>query len=197
MRLVLGAANTAMLRTVLFLTRHPIAGGFKIVDFAPKGTFASVLPVVNEAIDLIATYDPRRYHRIRRDIRYIIVARTPLSEVAEYWPNLRACILDPSFVGSHAAGSIALSIVHEATHARLWKAGVRYGENVRARVERRCILEEIAFARRVPDGGELESEARGRLHDPAFWGDEAMRSRQQKRLEAIGMPAWVRRLARP
>jgi hypothetical protein len=194
---MLAAANTAMLRTVLFLTRHPAVDGFTIVDFAADGAFAQVLPLVTEAIRLIAIHDPRRYTRIHRDIQYIIVARTPLSEVAEYWPNLRACILDPSFARSHSAGRTALNIVHEATHARLWKVGVRYKENVRARVERRCILEEIAFASQVPDGGELEADARSRLHEPAFWNDEAVQSRQQKRLVAIGMPEWVRRIARP
>jgi hypothetical protein len=185
-----------MLRANLRLTKHTTAAGVPIVDFAPSGTFAPAFPKVRAAVDLIATHDPRRFVRLRQDLKYVIVARTPISEVAEYWPNLHACLVDAAFATAHPPGITALNIVHEAVHARLWKAGIRYDEAIRARVERCCIMEELAFAERVPDGAELQAAAQRKLYDESYWNDGAMQDRQLNRLESQGVPRWLARLAR-
>jgi hypothetical protein len=191
---VLGAANTAMLRANLRLTTHTVVADVPVVDFAPSGSFTQALPNIREAVQLLATHDPRRFARIRRDLKYIVVTRTLLSEVAEYWPNLRACLLDASFATAQPPSTTALNIVHEATHARLWRAGIRYNELVRARVERCCIGEELAFAMRVPNGDELQGAARRKLYDASYWSDASMRDRKLKRLESRGVPRWLARL---
>jgi hypothetical protein len=184
-----------MLRANLRLTKHAVVAGVPLVDFAPAGAFTQAFPAVRDAIQLLATHDPRRFARLRQDLDYIIVARTPVSPVAEYWPNLRACLLDATFAAAQPPGIAALSIVHEAAHARLWQAGVRYDEALRGRVEHCCVREELAFARRVPDGAELETAARRKLHDHAYWNDAAMRARRLERLESHGVPRWLVRLA--
>jgi hypothetical protein len=101
------------------------------------------------AIDLVAEVDPRRFSRMRSDIKYIIA--TPLQKAnAAYLPKSRTCYLNSSVVKNHSAANLAILLVHEATHARLELAGVRQWPDRRMRFERVCVRAEIAFADRLP-----------------------------------------------
>jgi hypothetical protein len=104
---------------------------------------------VEDALRLIETYDPRRYRRFLRDLERIWVVPTA-GGIAHFDRSIWACALDPRFILSEmtASGDIAEAIVHEATHARLWRCGFRYSEEVRSRVEAICFRRERAFAGR-------------------------------------------------
>ena len=79
--------------------------------------------------------------------------------------------------------------MHEGAHARLLRAGVGYAEPARARVERICVGQEAAFARRLPDGAALVAEALARRDAPARARPELYSNRAQ-RARAL---AWPRR----
>src|SRR5258708_5937554 len=108
-----------------------------------------VLGRVVDALCLIKTHDPHRYNRILRDLDRLWVRPVPGAR-GRYNVSLRACELNRRFVLDEASELIAATIVHEATHARLWHCGFGYEEGVRARVENVCARRELAFAAKLP-----------------------------------------------
>jgi len=102
------------------------------------------------AVALIDKYDPVRFRRICRDLKNgIIVFPTRSAARAEYHRDVDVCFLRADHVLTGHPGFIALSIVHEATHARMRRLSHATPAQ-RARMERICIGAEIAFASRVP-----------------------------------------------
>src|SRR5262245_47027400 len=96
-----------------------------------------------EALGLIKRYEPRRYTRLLRDLDRVWVRLIP-EALARFNPSLRACELDTRYVRDQASTPelIAATIVHEATHARLWHCGIGYEEDQRHRVEAVCVRRE-------------------------------------------------------
>jgi hypothetical protein len=104
-----------------------------------------VMRRVEETLRLIKTYDERRYKRLISDLSRVWVRLVP-GGLGKYTHSLRACELDERFVLAETSPPemIAATIVHEATHARLWRFGFGYDENVRGRVEAVCVRRELA-----------------------------------------------------
>ena len=85
-----------------------------------------------------------------------------------------------------------MTLVHESTHGYIASRGCSYEEHRRAQIERICVRAEIAFARRLPDPGNLVAEAEAVLNFPSeFWRSEAFSERNIKRLEVINAPRWM------
>lgn len=102
------------------------------------------------AVALLDRYDPIRLRRICRDLKTgIIVFPTGSTARAEYHRDVDVCFLRHDYVVSGHPGFIALSIVHEATHARMRRLSHDTPKR-RARMEQICIAAQIAFASRVP-----------------------------------------------
>lgn len=102
------------------------------------------------AVALLDRYDPVRFRRICHDLKNgIIVFPTRSPARAEYHRDIDVCFLRSDYVASGHPGFIALSIVHEATHARMRHLSHATPER-RARMEQICIGAQIAFASRVP-----------------------------------------------
>ncbi len=106
------------------------------------------------ALELIARQDPRRYRRIRKEFGFI-VHRELAGAIGRYhrWPS--ACLLDFGKFNDRWKGQeklswlLASTLVHEATHAVLFHAGVRPTPATRPRIEHVCHLEETRFAAHV------------------------------------------------
>jgi hypothetical protein len=114
--------------------------------------------------------------------------------------KLQMCILDRDFYCRNDASTsrMTLTIVHEATHARLCKFKVKYSEDIRDRVERICIKSEIAFAKRLPDGKKLVEMAESKLKRPKSFYTNAQH--QQRNLDALGelrKKTWLARILYP
>jgi hypothetical protein len=117
---------------------------------------------VKTAVALLDKYDPVRFRRICRDLgNGIIVFPTPGTARAEYHRDVDVCFLKGDFVLSGHPGFIALSIVHEATHARMRRLS-HADPARRARMERICINAQIAFASHVPGVSATIDELRAR-----------------------------------
>ncbi len=153
----------------------------------------SLLPLcfakLRRALDFLAERDPRRYRRLHRDVKRVLVSRyegshflPPLRMIVLYWPN--AAMDTPE--------EIALSLVHEATHARLHARGIAYLPELRARIEAACLAQEMAFARRIPGGSALVDPHA--LERP-WWTTEAYGRRWLRELRDLGTPRWLYRLA--
>jgi hypothetical protein len=157
---------------------------------------------VEEALCLIKTHDRLRYDRLLRDLDRVWVAILP-GIVGCYSEGLRACQLDPRHVLDENTPTevIASTIVHEATHARLHRAGIGYDEARRDRIEAVCVRRELAFARKLPDGEEVRAYA-GRLlelcAEPGLWTDAKFDERfvegSAEALQYLGVPAWLVRI---
>jgi hypothetical protein len=108
----------------------------------------------------------------------------------------KACQLDARFVRDAATApeDIAVSLVHEATHARIdrW---IPYREDLRERIEAICRRQELAFARRLPGGAAIVRRMEEWLAQPPakeFWSDMAFRDRwlegSFENLRQLGFP---------
>jgi hypothetical protein len=154
---------------------------------------------VQQAVEVLATYDLRRLERAKRDLRGILVVA--VGGDGEYWRGQRLCVLDDRPVKSDDVTpfSVAGTIAHEAMHARLFHAGFGYGPGNRNRVERVCCKAELDFGQRLPpeDGRPVVERAQARLaQDPEqLWSDAAVAGYSADRLRKLGMPQWFIRLA--
>jgi len=157
----------------------------------------AVMRRVEEALSLIKLHDQRRYDRLARDVRRVWVRLVP-GAIARYSPDLQACELDEHFVLADTSSPdlIAAVIVHEATHARLWRCGMGYDEALRSRVESVCFRRELAFAARLPNGERVRAQAEAALaFPPTTWTDTAERERLLQGaavvLRQLSVPRWL------
>jgi hypothetical protein len=159
-------------------------GGFVICDVRDIDEIGMRAQRVADALSLIAAVDERRLERMRRLANRIIIVPT-LGTDGEYWHRHRVLVLCEAHAENAPLEHIAMTLVHEATHARLRKAGIGYDARIRHRVERACIGEELAFARRLPNPETWVELAGAKRVDPEYWSDEQA---QQRRVRAL--PFW-------
>ncbi len=105
------------------------------------------------ALELARQKDPRHYQRIRGSFDFIVHEELVVVK-AQYWRWPAACVLDFSrypFQKSPEAVLFMLTttLVHEATHAVLFRRGVPHTRKNFLEVERLCCLEEARFAKRI------------------------------------------------
>jgi predicted SprT family Zn-dependent metalloprotease len=152
---------------------------------------------VEEALGLIKKYDQLRYNRLMHDLERIWVV--PLSgAVGAFDTSTGSCKLDPRIVLAEPPETIAAVIVHEATHARLHRCGIRYEEDERGRVEAACIRRELAFAAKLPGGEWVREQAARYLEscaNPEHWSDASISERHLnaavQTLRYVGFPDWL------
>jgi hypothetical protein len=152
---------------------------------------------VSEALSLIRRYDPRRFARIVHDGVRIVFSRHLAH--AQYWSPVNVIALNLPSVMRWTAPQTATAIVHEATHARLSRAGIAPSRAAIARIERRCVEEEISFVRRLPhtdEAFEQWAEQKRGLLVTKWWTRRGKARRRVALLEREGGPAWLLWLAR-
>jgi hypothetical protein len=163
--------------------RHLIHGfTVTIVNTRSDIDTAQVVQRLTQALDLIATYAPRRFRRMHRDLAGLVVRRFPCR--GAFFPEQRECLVELTFTVNprHMLAEIASSIVHEATHARIAGMCGPLPKRDRAREERLCREAELEFGLALPDGSGVVERARWALAlsdqdvAPAVdWGEGARR----------------------
>jgi hypothetical protein len=144
------------------------------------------------ALSLIRERDRRRYHRITQDLRRIALAKVG----GEYYDiGIRTYVMDLSCLQARSPIDIALTIVHESTHARLRKCGIQTTKENRSRVEHVCLGQESAFAARCPDAAELLQRIEAKKRDP-WWAESQVADRYDQYLRGLGLPTWFIRARR-
>jgi hypothetical protein len=108
------------------------------------------------ALDLIAEHAPRNYRRLREDVAALVVERFPCR--GAFFPDTRECLVELTFAVNprHTLAEIASSIVHEATHARVWRRCGALPVRMRPREERLCRRAELEFGLALPAGPDAE-----------------------------------------
>lgn len=137
----------------------PLIDGVGIVSVAldtsdeQRDRFAAYM---TDALRIIRTFDPVRYRRVVKHLRFLVNA--PCRSSASYEHGAKACRIDFNDVALEDEGTVhpwyvahfAKSIVHEATHAYLMDHFVPYTAGNRARVERICIAQQNIFLTKLP-----------------------------------------------
>lgn len=193
-RSVQAAVRFAFLRTAVALSPRMEFEGFEVADLRSGKNGTALMKRVGEVIRFIVDTDSVRARRIRQDLRRIVVMDLGGS-AGGYLAEIDACALDPSHVEQQPIQAMALILVHEATHARIRRAGIRYDPEMRGRIERICINEEIAFAGQVENGAIYIAEARRALDQP-WWSVNDERKREERQLRALGWPEWTLKFRR-
>ena len=169
-------------------TRSMRVGGVDVVtNFgADIGRAAAVRARIGLALELIDHYAPRVGACLRRDVVAIFLWRAGGSS---YNSAMRTITLDLRWSMAGVVEDLAMTLVHEATHARQFALGVRtrpQGELLR-RVESHALAETIAFSERLPPGpGAKPSVA---SLDTQWWTWDKKAARTMEGLEDAGFPA--------
>jgi hypothetical protein len=182
----------------LWLSKSRVTDGLWIG--AAQSDSEPALQRVEAALRLIDRSAPLHYRRVKNSLSRIWVTLVPHGAGC-YLHSLNACLLDERVVVSETTTLewIASAIVHEATHARLEKRGIRYDETVRHRIERICIRRELNFARHLSGIDALQKEISQRLdwcHDGnEYYTDQNMwhgiDQGNADALRHLGTPEWV------
>jgi hypothetical protein len=177
-------------RLLLWLSAHKTIDGL----YVSVAENSPTLRKVEEALNLIKVHDRRRYDRLRHDLVRVWVRLLP-GNLACFNATFGACELDTRFVLERPPEIIAAAIIHEAAHARLWRAGIEYVEEARHRIEAICIRQELAFAGRLPDGKIVREWAEAGLSQPPDLTDLGFGTRHLTgNIEAFrhsGAPEWL------
>jgi hypothetical protein len=135
----------------------------RILNTRPEIHTAQVAERLGLALDLIATYAPRCYRRVRTDLAGFVVERFACR--GAFFPASRECLVELTFTVNPQVSlpEIAASIVHEATHARVahWCGGSP--PQHRGREERLCRRAELDFGLALPDGAVVVRRAQATL----------------------------------
>lgn len=144
---------------------HRLVHGFpvRILNTRPDIETEQVVRRLTAALDLIATYAPRRYRRLRRDLAGFVVERFACR--GAFFPQSRECLVELTFTVNprHGLPEVAASIVHEATHARVARMCRARSPEQHAREERLCRRAELEFGLALPDGAVVVQRARDSL----------------------------------
>lgn len=134
-------------------------------DLSPDGAGQ-----ISRALELIRDTLPSVYARMRRDVAKIVLLK---AGAPEFWPFGKAIVLKKATVERAELPLLAMTLVHEAMHARLWSAGIGYPSKARARIEALCVGAEVRLARELPDGAALEAFALEKLNRE-WWTESAI-----------------------
>lgn len=177
-------------RLIIRFSHISSAEGMELRVFDDAAAAEAVFSRAAGALRLIATTDPNRYRRIRRDVERLLFTS---ASGGQYLPRLRTCRIGIDYATRSTTLDLAMMIVHEATHARLWALGCRYEEGVREKVERICVNAEVAFASRI--AGAESSVARSQeLLKSKWWIPEEISRENLDSLRTHGCPEWLVRL---
>ena len=189
-------------RIDLWLSKGHVFDGIWVGSFRSDGEPA--IQRVEDALRLIERCAPLHYRRIKNNLTRIWVHLVPHGAGC-YLHSLNACLLDERIVISETTTVewIASAIVHEASHARLEKLGIRYDEALRQRIERICARRELDFSRHLTDVDSLQEEITWRLdrcsEEKSPYTDQTMWENtvegKAEILRHLGMPEWAITLA--
>jgi hypothetical protein len=138
----------------------------RIMNTRPEIQTDQVIERLTAALDLIATYAPARYRRLRKDFAGFVIQRFACR--GAFFPESRECLVELTFTVNprHTLPEIAASIVHEATHARVAQMCRARPPDQHTREERLCRRAELELGLALPEGAVVVQRARASLALP-------------------------------
>ncbi|MGH6822017.1 MAG: hypothetical protein ACRECP_02940 [Methylocella sp.] len=159
---------------------------------------------VEDALRLIKQHDSLHYSHVIHNLERIWLHLVP-NALKHYDRSLNACVLDERFVllETTTLERIASTIVHEATHARLARWGISYGdEKTRPRIEAICLRRELNIIAKLPNCKPLREQIARTLEwcdsNHNYFSDVSFQRRNDQgyveALRYLGTPDWLIRL---
>jgi hypothetical protein len=149
---LLDRVRSLLLGTDGAVPEHHVVRGFPVVveNSRPDIDTAAVLRRLDEALQLIETWQPWRFAHLRRDVDQFWVVRYPCR--GAFFPDTRTCMTELTFLARTdiTAAPVASSILHEGMHARVNAMGVSPVDRDMAHEERICRRAELAFGQALP-----------------------------------------------
>jgi hypothetical protein len=170
-----------------------------LLNTRPDIESARVFARLDAALELIERFQPSHFRRMHRDFSRIQVRRFPCR--GAYFPDTRICLVELTFVVNpeFTPTQVAATILHEAMHARLDNAGVKYDGTSSAKHERFCRRAEVEFGMIAPDGAPVVERALASLASaddevaPVIDWDIAGRRVADADVHALAVPEWMKR----
>ena len=148
---------------------------------------------VAAALELLVLYAPARAQRVCR-LGGILIFGITKDHSARYFPRPNLCQLWKTFVlaSETTPERLATTLVHEATHAWLFRLGFGYEEAIRLRIERVCERAALRAARCLPNGAAEVEYCERQLNLDAEWlTNENFDARTMDDLRQLGFPEWI------
>lgn len=169
--------------------------GFRVFSLSDSQEATRHFEQVEEALDLVSRTDPIRYRRLTDAFSTIFIAPMPPGVSASADPPRRFCQVSRQYLDEETTDGVELAstLIHEATHAHVEAAGVRFREAVRPRIERVCISAEIAFLRQLPRwpaDTARRSFAKFQFLD-SHYTDAGLALSRRRGIEDLGLPPWA------
>jgi len=170
-----------------------------LINTRPDIDSEQVFARLDAALGLIEQYQPWHFRRLPRDFSRIQVRRFPCR--GAYFPDTGICLVELTFVVNpeFTPTQVAATILHEAMHARLDKARVKYETTSAAKHERFCRRAEVEFGMVAPDGEPVVERALASLAGaddevaPVIDWELAGRRVAEVDLAALQAPEWMKR----
>lgn len=153
----------------------------------------AVFAKIAGAFELLQADGGHSLDNLRRHTNGVFVWTTAGAR-GEWHPRARLVVLEETQVCDEGTfpRDIASTLVHESTHARLDAKGFAYSGERRARIENVCFRRQLAFARRLPEPGDLIDQAERQLRrPPSDFTKEVWRQRSLAKLISLGVPRWL------
>jgi hypothetical protein len=145
---------------------------------------------ISEALKLIGEVEPSVLEHLRRDTRCLLLTSGP---GGHFLQGPRICRLGIESVIKRPTLQLAMLIVHEATHARLWGEGRRFRPEEQGEAERLCVQAEVEFAAKVPNS-EAAIATVLQLLNTEWWTDSNFKRNKAILLRNMGCPEWLLRI---
>jgi hypothetical protein len=172
------------LNVSVLLSRREVYLGFQLVDLSVRGEDAEATTKLKAAIDRLAQASPRMYRRARASLARISIANLG-GAAGSFWPEIRSAMIDADHARRDHTDSVAMTLAHEATHARFHVAGIRLRRQWRPRIERACVKAELEVAERLNVDETLKDEALRALSG-SWWSDKEDDERTRAQLRDLG-----------
>jgi hypothetical protein len=167
--------------------RRAVHGIQLVVPAAEPDDTERFFAAVTNALELIQRTDPRRWRHVRNELRRMVLVN---GGGESYHRGLQAYVVDLPTLRTRSQADLAATIIHEATHGRLYRWGIGYTPELRERIERVCVGEEISFLKRLSG---TESLVEKRLADlmTKWWTDDALHDRRLQGFRANYVPGFI------
>jgi hypothetical protein len=173
-------------RVLSMISGTVVIGGLTVVSWEYDGLNVLLRARLALALELIDRYDPRLGRRLRRDVRGIWI----IPAWRTHWNiRTRAIALDLRRETRNTVEDLAVTLVHEATHARHHALGVQY-DGKQARAEAACIRASMEFADRLGPGQVSYRPSLDALDDP-WWTPEKHAAQAAEADEILGIPPFL------
>ncbi len=184
------------LSAIVFSRRRNLLG-IDVLVFDGGTDTEAIFSKVGDALETLAEVDALRFARVKRGLSRILVTDAAGSA---YLPLSNSCLLDKQNVVKRDSVRVALTIVHESTHALLLARAITPAGFSHVRVERCCVKQQLDFLKLLKAAGYKGTDAWATyLHESfaqPWWTEEAVFQRQQAMLRRQAAPRWMMSLSK-